>query len=75
MRGEPRRGLVRQSGQPRQSRDRSGPTWRGAGRRIRHAKRSEPTNGFSWSFAGGRHLKGVKDEVKLFRAGRADAEE
>jgi adenylate cyclase len=24
--------------------------------------------GFSWSFAGGRHVKGVKSEVKLFRA-------
>ena len=24
--------------------------------------------GFAWSFAGGRHLKGVKGEVKLFRA-------
>jgi adenylate cyclase len=32
-------------------------------------------DGFSWSFAGGRHLKGVKGEVKLFRARRADAEE
>jgi adenylate cyclase len=30
-------------------------------------------NGFSWSFAGGRHLKGVKGEVKLFRARRAEA--
>ena len=25
-------------------------------------------DGFAWSFAGGRHLKGVKSEVKLFRA-------
>jgi adenylate cyclase len=32
-------------------------------------------DGFSWSFAGGRHLKGVKGEVKLFRVRRADAEE
>lgn len=30
-------------------------------------------DGFSWSFAGARHLKGVKGEVKLFRARRADA--
>jgi adenylate cyclase len=29
-------------------------------------------DGFSWSFAGGRHLKGVKGEVKLFRARAAD---
>jgi adenylate cyclase len=29
-------------------------------------------DGFSWSFAGGRHLKGVKGEVKVFRARRAD---
>jgi adenylate cyclase len=28
--------------------------------------------GFSWSFAGARHLKGVKGEVKLFRARRSD---
>jgi adenylate cyclase len=31
-------------------------------------------DGFSWSFAGARHLKGVKGEVKLFRARRATAE-
>jgi adenylate cyclase len=30
---------------------------------------------FTWSFAGARHLKGIKDDVKLFRARRADAEE
>jgi adenylate cyclase len=30
------------------------------------------TDGFSWSFAGSRHLKGVKGEVKLFRARAAD---
>jgi adenylate cyclase len=30
-------------------------------------------DGFSWSFAGARHLKGVKGEVKLFRARRSDA--
>jgi adenylate cyclase len=29
---------------------------------------------FSWSFAGSRHLKGVKGEVKLFRARTADAD-
>lgn len=28
--------------------------------------------GFSWSFAGARHLKGIKDEVKLFRVRRGD---
>ncbi len=28
--------------------------------------------GFSWSFAGARHLKGIKGEVKLFRARRGD---
>ncbi len=28
---------------------------------------------FSWSFAGARHLKGIQDEVKLFRARRAGA--
>ena len=27
--------------------------------------------GFAWSFAGARHFKGIKDEVKLFRARRA----
>ena len=32
-----------------------------------------PTDGVSWSFAGSRHLKGVRGEVKLFRARRADA--
>jgi adenylate cyclase len=31
-------------------------------------------DGFGWSFAGARHLKGVKGEVKLFRA-RAAGEE
>jgi adenylate cyclase len=31
-------------------------------------------DGFSWSFASARHLKGVKGEVKLFRARRAVAE-
>ncbi|WP_232000620.1 adenylate/guanylate cyclase domain-containing protein [Mycobacterium kyorinense] len=29
-------------------------------------------NGFSWSFAGARHLKGIKGEVKLYRARRGD---
>ena len=29
---------------------------------------------FMWSFAGARHLKGIKSEVKLFRARRASAE-
>jgi adenylate cyclase len=29
--------------------------------------------GFSWSFAGGRHLKGIKGEVKLYRARRGDS--
>jgi adenylate cyclase len=31
-------------------------------------------DGFSWSFAGARHLKGVNGEVKLFRARQATAE-
>jgi adenylate cyclase len=31
-------------------------------------------DGFDWSFAGGRHLKGVKGEVKLFRARTAGQE-
>ncbi|WP_066898727.1 adenylate/guanylate cyclase domain-containing protein [Mycolicibacterium houstonense] len=30
-------------------------------------------NRFSWSFAGARHLKGVKNDVKLFRARRAQS--
>jgi adenylate cyclase len=29
---------------------------------------------FSWSYAGARHLKGIKSDVKLFRARRATAE-
>ena len=29
---------------------------------------------FTWSFAGARHLKGVKGEVKLFRARAAGSE-
>jgi adenylate cyclase len=29
---------------------------------------------FTWSFAGARHLKGVKGEVKLYRARAADEE-
>ncbi|WP_428341232.1 adenylate/guanylate cyclase domain-containing protein [Mycobacterium sp.] len=29
--------------------------------------------GFSWSFAGARRLKGIKDEVKLYRARRGDS--
>jgi adenylate cyclase len=29
--------------------------------------------GFSWSFAGARHLKGIKGEVGLFRARRGDS--
>ncbi|MBV8178416.1 MAG: adenylate/guanylate cyclase domain-containing protein [Mycobacterium sp.] len=29
--------------------------------------------GFSWSFAGARHLKGIKGEVKLFRVRRGDS--
>jgi adenylate cyclase len=28
--------------------------------------------GFSWSYAGGRHLKGIKGEVRLYRARRGD---
>jgi adenylate cyclase len=28
---------------------------------------------FAWSFAGARHLKGIKDDVKLYRVRRADA--
>ena len=28
--------------------------------------------GFSWSYAGGRHLKGIKGEVNLYRARRGD---
>ncbi len=32
-------------------------------------------NGFCWSDAGARHLKGIRGEVKLFRARRGDAEE
>jgi adenylate cyclase len=31
--------------------------------------------GFSWSFAGARRLKGIKDEVKLFRVRRAETTE
>jgi adenylate cyclase len=30
-------------------------------------------DGIAWSFAGGRHLKGIKGEVKLFRARRESA--
>jgi len=30
-------------------------------------------DGFEWSYAGGRHLKGVKGETKLFRARRSGA--
>ena len=30
--------------------------------------------GFSWSLAGGRHLKGIKGEVRLFRARRGDGD-
>lgn len=30
---------------------------------------------FTWSFAGARHLKGIKSDVKLFRARRATVEE
>ncbi|MGC2799012.1 MAG: adenylate/guanylate cyclase domain-containing protein, partial [Mycobacterium sp.] len=30
--------------------------------------------GFSWSFAGARHLKGIKGEPKLFRARRGEGE-
>ncbi|HWF68361.1 MAG TPA: adenylate/guanylate cyclase domain-containing protein [Mycobacterium sp.] len=30
--------------------------------------------GFSWSFAGARHLKGIKGEPKLFRARRGDGD-
>jgi adenylate cyclase len=29
--------------------------------------------GFSWSFAGAQHLKGIKGEVRLFRARRGDS--
>ena len=29
--------------------------------------------GFSWSYAGARHLKGIKGEVRLFRARRGDS--
>jgi adenylate cyclase len=31
------------------------------------------TAGFSWSFAGARHLKGISGEAKLFRARRGDS--
>jgi adenylate cyclase len=30
-------------------------------------------SGFSWSFAGGRRLKGIKGETKLFRARRGES--
>jgi adenylate cyclase len=30
--------------------------------------------GFTWSFAGARHLKGIKSDAKLFRARRADSD-
>jgi adenylate cyclase len=30
---------------------------------------------FAWSFAGGRHLKGITSEVKLYRARRATADD
>jgi adenylate cyclase len=29
--------------------------------------------GFSWSFAGARRLKGIKGEVKLYRARRGES--
>ena len=32
------------------------------------------SDGFNWSFAGARHVKGIKGEVKLFRARTAGAE-
>lgn len=32
-------------------------------------------NGFSWSFAGARHLKGIKGEAKLFRVRRGESAE
>jgi len=32
------------------------------------------SDGFNWSFAGARHVKGVKGEVKLFRARTGNAE-
>jgi adenylate cyclase len=31
--------------------------------------------GFSWSFAGARHLKGIKGEVKLYRGRRGDSDD
>ncbi|BCO35046.1 adenylate/guanylate cyclase domain-containing protein [Mycobacterium heckeshornense] len=44
---------------------------------VREAIGADRTDavGFSWSFAGARRLKGIKGEVKLFRARRGDSRE
>ena len=34
----------------------------------------DSAEGFAWSYAGARHLKGVKGELRLFRARAADRE-
>ncbi|MUL84897.1 MULTISPECIES: adenylate/guanylate cyclase domain-containing protein [unclassified Mycolicibacterium] len=41
--------------------------------RIAIAEAGGEENRFSWSFAGARHLKGVKSDVKLFRARSANS--
>ncbi len=71
LRREPRGGLVRQSGERGQPGDRRA--------RPGTVLVAEPAreaigaaDGFAWSFAGARHFKGVKGEIKVFRARRSD---
>ena len=67
-----RRRLVRAPGQPGGAGDRGGQ----AGQRARHrpGQGAGGRGAFSWSYAGERHLRGIKGDVRLFRARRRTME-
>ena len=67
--GQPRRRLVRQPGEPGQPGDRDGPAGHGS-RPSRRATAIGDAEGFEWSYAGSRRLKGIKGDTKLYRARR-----
>ena len=74
QRGPAGRRLVRQPGEPCQPRDRGGPPGSGAGRRVGARPRSATPTTSPGLLPVRRHVKGVKGEVKLFRARTAGAE-
>ena len=70
--GEPGRRLVRQSGQRGEPGHRRGAPGHRAGRGFGLGGHRRRRRDFHGSFAGARRLKGIKNEVKLFRIRRGD---